>query len=256
MSSGQATEPPTARGCAFVTGSSRGIGAAIARALADDGWAVGVNYRADRDGAERVAREIRTFGGRSLVIQADVSDAHAVERAFSTLQDAYGPVLVLVNNAGVGVLSLVADSELDEWRRVIDTNLTAAYLTMRRALLGMLRARYGRVVNVISAAAHRAIPGQASYAASKAGVEGLTRTAAIEVARRGVTVNAVAPGWIDTDLAREAPAMSADMIPARRMGKPEEVAACVCFLASERASYVTGSTLFVDGGASAALTLA
>ncbi len=240
-------------GAALVTGSSRGIGGAIARTLATEGWGVGVNYRADREGAERVVGEIQGAGGRALAIQADVADSAAVEAAFTAVEDEFGPVLVLVNNAGTGTLGLLADTDLSDWRRVIDVNLTGTYMTMRRALLPMIRARFGRIVNIISASATRAIPGQSSYTASKAGIEGLTRTAAVEVARRGVTVNAVAPGWIDTGLARDSSVMSAKAIPARRMGRPDEVARCVRFLADRESDYITGTTLYVDGGSSASL---
>jgi 3-oxoacyl-[acyl-carrier protein] reductase len=238
---------------ALVTGASRGIGAAIARGLASEGWPVGVNYRVDREGAGQVAESIEGAGARALVLQADVTDPEAVETAFAALEQTFGPVLMLVNNAGTGTADLLADSHLEDWHRVIDTNLTATYITMRRALLPMIRARFGRIVNIISAAATRAIPGQSSYTASKAGIEGLTRTAAVEVARRGVTVNAVAPGWIDTGLARDAAIMSTNLIPARRMGRPEEVARCVQFLAAADSEYITGTTLYVDGGASASL---
>ncbi len=241
------------RASALVTGASRGIGAAIASALADDGWTVGVNYRVDAGGAQRVVRSIIERGGRAVPLEADVSEPNAVERAFVTLEREHGPVLVLVNNAGTGTAGLLVDSSLDDWQRVLATNLTASFITMRRALLPMIRARFGRVINIVSAAGARAIAGQASYAASKAGIEGLTRTAAVEVARRGVTVNAVAPGWIDTELARDARRMNVKTIPARRMGTPEEVAHCVRFLASPGAAYVTGTTMFVDGGASVAL---
>ena len=241
------------RASALVTGASRGIGAAIASALADDGWTVGVNYRVDAGGAQRVVRSIIERGGRAVPLEADVSEPNAVERAFVTLEREHGPVLVLVNNAGTGTAGLLVDSSLDDWQRVLATNLTASFITMRRALLPMIRAHFGRVINIVSAAGARAIAGQASYAASKAGIEGLTRTAAVEVARRGVTVNAVAPGWIDTELARDARRMNVKTIPARRMGTPEEVAHCVRFLASPGAAYVTGTTMFVDGGASVAL---
>ena len=238
-------------GCALVTGGSRGIGAATARALAADGWPVGINYRSDRDAAEQVLRDIESGGGRALPLAADVSDPAAAAGMFDEIEQRFGPVLVLVNNAGVRADGLSPQLEDDDWQRVIDTNLSAAFRTTRRALPQMLRARFGRIVNVASVVGPRANAGQANYAASKAGLIGLTKTVAVEVARRGVTVNAVAPGFVDTDLTADVPRDIADAVPARRPGTPEEVAACVAFLAGERAGYVTGTTLTVDGGMSA-----
>jgi 3-oxoacyl-[acyl-carrier protein] reductase len=241
--------PP--EGCALVTGAARGIGAATARALAADGWSVGVNYRADAEGAERVAAEIEAAGGRALACRADVSERQAIGPLFERLTGAFGPVLVLVNNAGVRADGLAPQLGEEEWARVLDTNLSAAYRTSRRALAPMLRARFGRIVNVASVVGPRANAGQANYAASKAGLIGFTKTVAVEVARRGVTVNAVAPGLIETSLTEDVDGSMAERIPARRAGTPEEVAACVRFLASAEAAYVTGATLTVDGGMSA-----
>ena len=245
------------RGCALVTGSSRGIGAAIARGLAADGWPIGVNYRADEPGADATAAAIEADGGRAIAVQGDVADAPAVDAMFVALEEQLGPVLVLVNNAGTRADQLFAAIGDDEWAPTLDTNLTGAYRTMRRSLRGMSRARFGRIVNVTSIIGHRPLPGLAAYAASKAALEGLTRNVAIEVARRGVTVNAVAPGVVDTELTSDIQglkdAATRSTIPARRAGTPEDVAACVRFLASEPAAYVTGATLVVDGGLSACL---
>jgi 3-oxoacyl-[acyl-carrier protein] reductase len=238
-------------GCALVTGGSRGIGAAIARALAADGWPVGVNYRSDSEGAERVAAEIEAAGGTAMPVAADVADSGAAAPLFAAVEERFGPVLVLVNNAGVRADGLSPQLSDDDWHRVIDTNLSAAFWTTRRALGPMLRARFGRIVNVASVVGPRANAGQSNYAASKAGLIGFTKTVATEVARRGVTVNAVAPGFVETEFTADVPAEVLSAVPARRPGTPEEVAACVSFLAGEQASYVTGTTLTVDGGMSA-----
>jgi len=238
-------------GCALVTGASRGIGAATAQALARDGWPVAVNFRADRSGAERVAAAIEAGGGRAIPVAADISDASATEPLFEAVEDRLGPVLVLVNNAGVRADGLSPQLADDDWRRVLDTNLSAAFWTTRRALGPMLRARFGRIVNVASVVGPRANPGQSNYAAAKAGLIGFTKTVASEVARRGVTVNAVAPGFVETELTADLNGDFLRAIPARRAGTAEEVAACVRFLAGEDAGYVTGTTLTVDGGMSA-----
>jgi 3-oxoacyl-[acyl-carrier protein] reductase len=237
-------------GCALVTGSSRGIGAATALMLAADGWPVRVNYRADEAGAKDVVAQIEAAGGTATLWQGDIAAADDITRMVEPGDD--GPVLVLVNNAGVRMDNLSPQLEDDQWQTVIDINLTATFRATRAVLPKMMRARFGRVINVASVAGIRANPGQANYSASKAGVIGFTRTVAAEVARRGVTVNAVAPGLIETAFTEDV--MEGEMakaIPARRVGTPEEVAACIRFLASEQASYVTGTTLTVDGGLSA-----
>jgi 3-oxoacyl-[acyl-carrier protein] reductase len=241
--------PP--EGCALITGAARGIGAATARALSEQGWPVAVNYRQDQEGAERVASELEQLGRTAISCRADVADTEAVGELFRTLPERFGPVLVLVNNAGVRADGLSPQLGEEEWDRVIETNLSAAYRTTKLALGPMLRARFGRIVNVASVVGPRANAGQANYAASKAGLIGFTKTVAVEVARRGVTVNAVAPGLIETRLTEGVSNGLAERVPARRTGTPEEVAACIGFLASEQAAYVTGATLTVDGGLSA-----
>jgi 3-oxoacyl-[acyl-carrier protein] reductase len=238
-------------GCALVTGASRGIGAAIARSLADAGWPVGVNYRSDEEGAQRVVKEIEDAGGKAIAVQADVSDAGAPDELFEKLEEEFGPVLVLVNNAGVRADNLSPQIENEDWERVIDTNLSAAFRTTRRALRPMMKARFGRIVNIASIVGQRANPGQANYAASKAGLVAMTRTVAAEVGRRKITVNAVAPGLVETEMTEGIGNGLLEAVPARRAGTPEEVAACVRFLASEDASYVNGTTLTVDGGLTA-----
>ena len=234
---------------ALVTGASRGIGAATARALAADGWPVAVNYRSDRDGAERTAREIEDAGATAIVVGGDVANGAA--ELFDTVERELGPVLALVNNAGMRADGLAIEMEDDAWQQVLDTNLSAAFRLTRRALRPMIRARYGRVVNIASVVGPRANAGQANYAAAKAGLIGMTKTIATEVARRGVTINAVAPGFIETDMTADVPREVVNAVPARRPGTPDEVAACVRFLASDASAYVTGTTVYVDGGMSA-----
>jgi 3-oxoacyl-[acyl-carrier protein] reductase len=239
-------------GCALVTGGSRGIGAATARALASDGWAVGVNYRSDRAGAEAVVAEIERGGGSAIALAGDVCEPDAADRLFEELESHFEcPVLVLVNNAGISADDLTPSLSDEAWESVINTDLNAAFRLTRRALKPMMRARAGRIVNVSSVVGLRANPGQANYAAAKAGLIALTRTAAVEVARRGITINAVAPGWIDTEMTADVSQDLLAQVPARRAGTPEEVAACVRFLTSDSASYVTGAVLSVDGGLAA-----
>jgi 3-oxoacyl-[acyl-carrier protein] reductase len=238
-------------GCAFVTGASRGIGAAIARGLAADGWAVGVGYNNSADAAKVVVAQIEAAGGRALALGGDMIDRERIDAHFSALEERFGPVLVLVNNAGVRADGLAPQIDDRDWDLVLDTNLTAAFRATRRAVRPMLKARYGRIVNIASVVGLRANPGQANYAASKAGLIAMTKTVAAEVARRGVTVNAVAPGLIETDMTADLNGDLLAAIPARRAGTPDEVAACVRFLASDAAGYVTGAVLSVDGGMAA-----
>ena len=239
-------------GSALVTGASRGIGAAIATALAADGWPVGVNYRTDRAGAEAVVAAIQGRGGRAVALEGDVSHADTADALVVAIEERFGPLMVLVNNAGITADGLSPQLADEDWSRVIDTNLSGPFRVTRRALRSMMRARFGRVINIASIVGLRANPGQSNYAASKAGLIGFTKTVAAEVARRGVTVNAVAPGFIATEMTQglEDSAL-VQAVSARRLGTPEDVAACVRFLASEDAGYVTGSTLTVDGGLTA-----
>ena len=192
--------PRVREGCALVTGASRGIGAAIACALAADGWPVAVNFRTDEHAAQATVARIADDDGRALALQADVGVPEQVEQLFVEAERELGRVLVLVNNAGVRADDLALSLTDDDWDRVIDTNLSAAFRATRRALRGMIRERFGRVINIASVVGPRANAGQANYAAAKAGLIGMTKTIAVEVARRGVTVNAIAPGLIDTDM--------------------------------------------------------
>jgi 3-oxoacyl-[acyl-carrier protein] reductase len=235
---------------ALVTGASKGIGAAIAQALAADGWLVAVNYRSDEEGAKATVEAIEQAGGRAAAVHGDVTNG-SPDELFDRVEAELGPVLALVNNAGVTADGLAIQLEDEDWDKVIGTNLTAAFRMTRQAMRPMIRARYGRIVNVASVVGPRDNAGQANYAAAKAGLIGMTKTVAAEVARRGVTVNAVAPGFIATDMTKDLPDAALQAIPARRVGAPEDVGAAVRFLASDDAGYVTGTTLFVDGGMSA-----
>jgi 3-oxoacyl-[acyl-carrier protein] reductase len=250
-------EPATKDGCrpdgavVLVTGASKGIGAAIARELAADGWAVAAGFRSDADGAAATVDAIEQEGGSALAIAGDVCDPEAMARVLAEAEDRLGPVLGLVNCAGVTADGLAIQIDDDQWDRVLETNLTAAFRLTRSVLRPMMKARYGRIVNVASVVGPRANAGQANYAAAKAGLIGMTKTIGVEIARKGVTVNAVAPGFIETEMTTDVPAAVLDAVPARRPGRPDEVAAAVRFLASDAASYVTATTLFVDGGMSA-----
>ena len=246
------SDRPASERVAFVTGASRGIGRAIAVALARAGHPVGFCYGSDLAGTQETQSAVEAEGAKAVAVQSDVTDPAAVDAAFGEVEAAFGKVTILVNNAGITRDGLVARMSDEQWRTVIDTNLSGAFNTIRRATPGMMRERYGRIVNVSSVAGQSGQAGQANYAAAKAGLLGLSRSIARELAPRHITCNVVAPGPIVTAMTGDMPAEWKDQIenavPLGRFGTPEECAAVVAFLCSEAAGYVTGALIPVDGG--------
>lgn len=240
-----------ARPVAIVTGGSRGIGRAIALRLAADGHDVAVTYGSDEAGATETVTQLEAAGARALAIKADVRDPEAVGAAFEQVAEQLGAASVLVNNAGVRNDTLAVRMSDQEWGDTIDVNLSGAFNCARAALRPMMRARHGRIINVSSVAGVMGNPGQVSYSASKAGLIGMTRTLAREYARKGITVNAVAPGPVATAMTEGVVEGLVELVPVGRAGTPEEIAAAVAFLASDDAAYVNGVTLPVDGGMTA-----
>ena len=236
---------------AVVTGASRGIGRACALELAKAGHAVALASR-QADKLEEVAAEIRAAGGTAFVVTLDLASRDAIKETFRKVSKEFGPVQILVNNAGIIRDRLAMFTTADDWDQVLQTNLSAAFSCCQQVIAPMMRARWGRIVNISSVAAEAGSYGQANYTAAKAGLIGLTKALAQELAPNGITVNAVAPGYIETDmtstLKEEQKARSLEAIRMGRWGRPEEVAAAVRFLASEEASYITGSVIDVNGG--------
>lgn len=237
---------------ALVTGASRGIGRAVAIALAKKGYAVAVNYAGSQKAAEDVKAAIEAEGGRAIVIQGDVSKAEDVEKVFAAVKAEFGRLDVLVNNAGITRDSLLLRMKEENWDAVIDTDLKSGFLAIKAAAPIMMKQRKGAIINIASVVGITGNVGQINYSAAKAGVIGMTKTAAKELAARGIRVNVVAPGFIETSMTDVIPEkIREDMIhsvPLGRMGQAEDVANAVCFLASEEASYITGQVLKVDGG--------
>jgi 3-oxoacyl-[acyl-carrier protein] reductase len=240
---------------ALVTGASRGIGHASCLALARAGLSVAVGYRSDQEGAEEAVAKATAEGVRALALSIDVRDEASVDEAFNRVQQELGPVRVLVNNAGYTRDGLAVKYSMENWDATLDTNLRGAFLCSRRALAAMLKAKWGRIINVASATALRGNAGQAAYSASKAGLVGMTKSLAREVGGRGITVNAVCPGFVATRMtepqSHEIRQRYLEMTPAGRFGTPEEVAGMIAFLAGPEASYVNGATIAVDGGLTA-----
>lgn len=237
---------------AIVTGGSRGIGRAIVESLAGDGAKVAFVYNSNSAAADDVVKAGAEKGYELLAIQADVRSKDAADKVIADVAEKWGSVDILVNNAGIIKDGLLATMEAQQWQDVIDTNLTSVFNFCQAVTRQMMGQRYGRVINMSSVAADVSNPGQANYAASKGGVEGFTRCMATELARRGVTVNAVAPGFIETDMTTAVVEVAGKeikkKIPARRLGLPDDIANAVLFFAQESSSYVTGQVLKVDGG--------
>lgn len=242
------TESPVA----LVTGGGRGIGRAIVLALADRGFTLAVNYSRSENAALEVCGAIGQKGGTARPFQADVSKSEEVKKLFSAVQKELGPVSVLVNNAGITRDGLILRMKDEDWHAVLEANLSSVYYCTREALRSMVRAKWGRIINLASVVGIIGNPGQANYCASKAGVIGLTKSVAREYAARGITANAIAPGFISSDMTDSLPAEAREVllrqIPAGRPGNPEDVAAVAGFLASPEASYITGQVIAVDGG--------
>jgi 3-oxoacyl-[acyl-carrier protein] reductase len=236
---------------ALVTGASRGIGQAIADALGDEGCIV-IGTATSDGGAEAISAHFGEKGIQGEGMKLDVTDADSVDAVVKAINDKYGTPTILVNNAGITRDNLLMRMKEDEWQAIMDTNLTSVYRVSKACLRGMMKAKFGRIINIASVVGASGNAGQTNYSAAKAGIFGFTKSLAQEVGSRGITVNSVAPGFIDTDMTRDLPEEQRQAllsaIPLARLGQPAEIAAVVAFLASDGAAYVTGETLHVNGG--------
>lgn len=237
---------------ALVTGAGRGIGRAVAKRLAEDGCAVAVNYRSSAEAAQALVEEITAAGGTAQAFAGDVSDPEAVKKLFEDVKNALGPVEILVNNAGRTQAGLLMRMKDADWDNVLDADLKSVFLCTREAIRNMVRAKWGRIINISSVVGLTGNPGQANYGAAKAGVIGFSKCVAREYAAKGVTVNCVAPGYIATDMTKVLPDAAKQAIlsgiPQGHQGAPEDVANAVSFFAQDSSSYITGQVLAVDGG--------
>lgn len=240
------------RRAAIVTGGGKGIGSAIALRLAEDGNNVVINYAGSREAAEKTAQQCRAAGAEAEVFRADVANEEECLQLADFCLDTFGRIDILVNNAGITRDNLMMRMDPEDFRHVVDVNLTGSFYMMKAVSRPMMKAHYGRIVSISSVSALTGNPGQVNYSASKAGIIGMTRSLARELASRKITVNAVAPGAVDTDMTRELPekvrTAMLDAIPMKRMGSPEDIANAVSFLAKEESSYITGQVLNVSGG--------
>ncbi len=236
---------------ALVTGATRGIGRAIALALGQQGHAV-VGTATTAEGAERISAAFAEAGIKGRGIVLNVANAESIDQTIAEINAEFGAPQIVVNNAGITRDNLMLRMKADEWDDVINTNLSAIFRVTKACLKGMTKARWGRIISISSVVGSMGNPGQANYAAAKAGLEGFSRALAAEIASRNITVNAIAPGFIETDMTQALPEAQRELllkqVPAGRLGQPEDIASTVAFLASDAASYITGTTLHVNGG--------
>ena len=237
---------------ALITGGSRGIGRAISQAFAAEGAKVAIVYRGSQEAADKLASEINEKGGKAIALQADVADAASVQACVQNVEKELGPVGILVNNAGVIDDDLFVRMKTEAWNKVMQTNLGGVFNFCHAVAFGMMQRRAGRIINISSVAANHVNMGQTNYSASKGAINSFTRALAVELAKRGVTVNAIAPGFIETDMSAAVRNKAGDRIvkyiPMRRIGVPEDIARVAVFLAGADSSYITGQVLTVDGG--------